>query len=144
MRLLALHRTKHDQLIVCGETLARHRRGHLPQDAAEAHSCAAARSCVQERRDLLKTAVTGLVGLGLGALALFVANSLLASSKPQIDTFLAALELTQKVAGFVTLAVGLGSFVFKAYDKNGISAMTVSDASGPGVLSLVGAVLLAA
>ncbi len=86
-----------------------------------------------------------LVGLVIGALALFVANWALANIKPQVDTLTAAIDLTSTVIGFLSVAIGLGAITFTAATtENGLDGMGTAKVAAPGVLAVTGALLLVA
>lgn len=84
-----------------------------------------------------------LVGLVVGALALFVANWALTNLVDWVTSVSAAIDLTSKVIGFLGVAIGLGSIGVSASTK-GLTGLDAPDISGPGVITIAGAILLAA
>jgi hypothetical protein len=83
-----------------------------------------------------------LVGLAIGVLALFVANLALTNFPQQIETLLAAIDLTGTIIGFITLATGLGGLLVVA-NANGLNNVSTTQAAAPGILAISGALLLA-
>ena len=85
---------------------------------------------------------TWLVGIIVGALALFIANWALANLEPQVETLTAAIDLSTTVIGYISLAAGLGSAMVKATTVGSLTDLSTQDVAGPAVFALAGAILL--
>lgn len=87
---------------------------------------------------------TWINGLLIGIVALFLANLALGSAKTSVDVLTAAIDLSSKVIGYLSLAVGLGSAIARAFSAGGIGLLTPHNAIGPALFAVTGALLVGA
>lgn len=85
-----------------------------------------------------------IVGLAFGALALIGANWALANYPAQVKQFTDAVDLASTAIGFLGVAVGLGGLTYTAATTaNGLTGLSREEILGPGVVAIVGAIMLA-
>jgi hypothetical protein len=86
-----------------------------------------------------------IVGVAIAAVVMIVGFAVVGSYGPQVEQLSSGIDIVKKVAGLVVSAAGLITFAQAANaNAGGIRGLTTSEASGPGVLTIAGAILLAA